>query len=226
MIRRQTGFARFAFFVHFALCCAALFASGQPLIAHAEVRVSADQGPPFRTTRDASAEKLMLMGYDPVAYFKANAAVAGDPAIQSDFMGVTWRFASADNQAEFLRNPAAYMPQFGGFCSNGINYAIPWGAGGGPDTWRIYRGKLYVFGGQSSRDQFEMDTELNLQRAHAYWKDEIAGANAVFVRYKRLVFRVPHYQSDAGLQAEWEAKRAAGTLPVMPGQPQVVPPGA
>jgi hypothetical protein len=47
----------------------------------------------------------------------------------------------------------------------------------------------------------------------------------VFVRYKRLVFRVPHYQSDAALQAEWEAKRAAGTLPVMPGQPQVVPPG-
>jgi hypothetical protein len=29
------------------------------------------------------------------------------------------------------------MPQFGGFCSNGINYAVPWGAGGGPNTWRI-----------------------------------------------------------------------------------------
>jgi hypothetical protein len=37
------------------------------------------------------------------------------------------------------------------------------------------------------------------------------------------VFRVPHYKTDAALQAEWEAKRAAGTLPVMPGGPQVVP---
>ena len=202
-------------------CCAALLASGLPLMAHAEV--SADQGPPFRTTSDVGAENLMLMGYDPVAYFKANEAVAGNPAIQSEFMGVIWRFSSADNQAEFLRSPETYMPQFGGFCSNGINYAVPWGAGGGPNTWRIYRGKLYVFGGQSSRDQFEMDTELNLQRAHAYWKNEIAGSNAVFVRYKRLVFRVPHYKSDAALQAEWEAKLAAGTLPVMPGQPQVVP---
>jgi YHS domain-containing protein len=203
------------------LCYAALLASSLPLVAHAEV--SADQGPPFRTTSDAGAENLMLMGYDPVAYFKVNEAVAGNPAIQSEFMGVTWRFSSAENQAEFLRSPETYMPQFGGFCSNGINYAVPWGAGGGPNTWRIYRGKLYVFGGQSSRDQFEMDTELNLQRAHAYWKNEIAGSNAVFVRYKRLVFRVPHYKSDAALQAEWEAKLAAGTLPVMPGQPQVVP---
>jgi hypothetical protein len=82
-----------------------------------------------------------------------------------------------------------------------------------------------VFGGQSSRDQFEMETELNLQRAHQYWDNEIAGSNALFVRYKRLIFRVPHYKSDAALQAEWESKRAAGTLPVMPGGKQVVPAG-
>ena len=43
-------------------------------------------------------------------------------------------------------------------------------------------------------------------------------------RLKRTVFsRVPHYQSDAALQAQWEAMRAAGSLPVMPGAPQVVP---
>ncbi|WP_157559351.1 YHS domain-containing (seleno)protein [Hydrogenophaga crassostreae] len=213
MNRRQTVIALAA--------CATLFAIALPSVAHAEV--SADQGPPFRTTSDASATNLMLMGYDPVAYFKVNDAVVGDPANQSDFMGVTWRFSSAENQAEFLRSPETYMPQFGGFCSNGINYAVPWGAGGGPNTWRIYRGKLYVFGGQSSRDQFEMETELNLQRAHQYWTSEIADSNPLVVRYKRLIFRVPHYKSDAALQAEWEAKRAAGSLPVMPGQPQVVP---
>lgn len=184
---------------------------------------SGDQGPPFRTTRDADASQLMLMGHDPVGYFTQNQAVVGNPAIQAEHLGVTWRFASAANKAEFLREPTKYMPQFGGFCSNGINYAVPWGAGGGPNTWRIYRGKLYVFGGQASRDQFEMDTELNLQRAHHYWKTEIVGSNPLWVRYKRMVLRVPHYQSDAALHAEWEAKRQAGTLPVMPGAPQVVP---
>ena len=206
-----------------SIASAALLLGGQTILASAAG--PADQGPPFRTMSDASADKLMLLGYDAVAYFKQNDAVAGNPAIQAEHLGVTWRFASEANKAAFLREPAKYMPQFGGFCSNGINYAVPWGAGGGPDTWRIYRGKLYVFGGQSSRDHFEMETEVNLQRAHHYWDTEIAGSNALFVRYKRLIFRVPHYKSDAALQAEWEAKRAAGTLPVMPGGKQVVPAG-
>jgi YHS domain-containing protein len=163
------------------------------------------------------------VGYDAVAYFTQNDAVKGDPAIKTEHLGVTYRFASEANKAEFLKNPDKYMPQFGGFCSNGINYAVPWGAGGGPDTWRIYHGKLYVFGGQGSRDQFEMDTELNLQRAHKYWNEEVAGSNAFLTRVKRLVFRVPHYKTDRELKEEWESRLAAKTLPVMPGAPQVVP---
>jgi YHS domain-containing protein len=165
----------------------------------------------------------MLLGYDAVAYFTDNAAVKGDPAIKLEHLGVTYRFASEAHKVEFANSPEKYMPQFGGFCANGINYAVPWGAGGGPDTWRIYRGKLYVFGGQRSRDAFEMDTERNLQLAHQYWNDEVAGSNALVERVKRLVFRVPHYKTDRALQEEWEAKLAAKTLPVMPGAPQVVP---
>jgi YHS domain-containing protein len=178
---------------------------------------------PFRTFSDGADSKLMLLGYDAVAYFTQNDAVKGDPAIKTEHLGVTYRFASEANKAEFLKNPDKYMPQFGGFCSNGINYAVPWGAGGGPNTWRIYHGKLYVFGGQGSRDQFEMDTELNLQRAHQYWNEEVAGSNALLTRIKRLVFRVPHYKTDRELKEEWEARLAAKTLPVMPGAPQVVP---
>ena len=190
--------------------------------AQAQTTNSPNAGP-FRDTPDATDAKLMLMGHDPVAYFTQNAAVKGDPAIKTDHLGMTYRFASEANKAEFLRSPGQYMPQFGGFCANGINYAVPWGAGGGPDTWRIYRGKLYVFGGQSSRDQFEMDTELNLERAHRYWNTEVAGSNAVFNRVKRLVFRVPHYKTDKALQEEYNGRLAARTLPVMPGAAQVVP---
>ena len=190
--------------------------------AQAQTYSSPNAGP-FRTISDGADDKLMLMGYDAVAYFTQNDAVKGDPAIKAEHLGVTWRFASEADKAAFLKSPEQYMPQFGGFCANGINYAVPWGAGGGPNTWRIYRGKLYVFGGQSSRDQFEMDTELNLKRAHQYWNDEVAGSNAVLERVKRLVFRVPHYKSDKALQEEWQAKLAAKTLPVMPGAPQVVP---
>ena len=178
---------------------------------------------PLRTSSDGSDDRLMLEGHDAVAYFTQGQAVRGDPAHTSRHLGVTWRFASAEHLAEFERAPLKYMPQFGGYCSNGINYAVPWGGGGGPNTWRIYRGRLYVFGGQRSRDHFEMDTELNLQRAHELWDAEVAGRNALWVRAKHLVFRVPHYRTDASLQAEWESRLAAKTLPVMPGAPQVVP---
>lgn len=197
-----------------------------PLAPDATAQPDSPNDGPFRTGTGGVETGVMLEGHDAVAYFTRNAAVRGDPNITLDFKGVVWRFANEANRAEFQRAPGKYMPQFGGFCSNGINYAIPWGGGGGENTWRIYRGKLYVFGGQKSRDHFEIDTELNLKRAHHYWNAEVAGSSAIVTRYKRLVFRVPHYKSDAALQAEWEALRAAGKLPVMPGQPQVVPAAA
>jgi len=200
--------------------------SAPPMAADAPSQPASPNDGPFRTGTGGVPPGVMLEGHDAVAYFTRNEAVRGDPAITSNLKGVTWRFASAAHKAEFERNPAKYMPQFGGFCSNGINYAVPWGGGGGPDTWRIYRGRLYVFGGQRSRDHFEMDTELNLKRAHHYWNAEVAGSNALVTRGLRLVVRVPHYKSDAALQAEWEALHAAGRLPVMPGQPQAVPAGA
>ena len=190
--------------------------------AGAQVYDSPNAGP-FRTTSDAQDSKVMLEGHDAVAYFTQNEAVKGDPAIHTERLGVVYRFVSEANKAEFLRSPQRYMPQFGGYCSNGINYAIPWGGGGGPNTWRIYRGKLYVFGGQSSRDHFELDTERNLELAHKYWTEEVADSTAIITRYKRLILRVPHYKTGKALQDEWEAKLAAKTLPVMPGAAQVVP---
>lgn len=202
-----------------ALTAVAGCASSPP----ATVSMQSPNAGPWRTSTVDGEAEVMLEGHDAVAYFTRNAAVRGDPALSLRHAGVTWRFASAENRAEFQRRPTRYMPQFGGYCSNGINYAIPWGGGGAPDTWRIYRGRLYVFGGRSSRDHFEMDTELNLKRAHHYWNTEVAGAHPLLTRWQRLVLRVPHYQSDGALKAAWEARRQAGTLPVMPGGPQVVP---
>ena len=79
------------------------------------------------------------------------------------------------------------------------------------------------FGGQSSRDDFEMDPVTNLNYAHQLWNTEVAGSNAVLQRYQRLIFRVPHYKSGAQLKAEYAAKLDSRTLPVMPGAAQVVP---
>ena len=178
---------------------------------------------PFRTTRDGADSRLMLEGHDPVAYFTKNSARRGDPAISLEHKGVTYRFVDEANRERFFKSPEQYMPQFGGFCSNGINYAIAGGGGGGPNTWRIYRGMLYVFGGRSARDHFEMDTERNIALAHKYWNEELAGIDASLSRARRMNDRVPHYRSDWSLQQEYETRLAEKTLPVMPGAEQVVP---
>jgi YHS domain-containing protein len=164
---------------------------------------------PFNSTSDGTDETLMLKGHDPVAYFVSSKHVLGSPSIKAQHDGATYRFASAENRALFLKAPDKYVPQYGGFCANGIAYGIPWG--GDPDTWAIRNGKLYIFGGAGSKKYFLMDEMRNLGLADQYWKDEIDGNSAFFRRYWRLIFRVPHYKSGAELEAEWQAKQKPGS---------------
>jgi ABC-type branched-subunit amino acid transport system substrate-binding protein len=74
----------------------------------------------------------------------------------------------------------------------------------------MINGKLYIFGGQASKDGFELDEKKNLALAESYWKDEVAGNNSFFQRWKRLIFRVPHYQSGDDLAKAIAAAKAKG----------------
>jgi YHS domain-containing protein len=158
----------------------------------------------FNTTSDGADAKLMLKGHDPVAYFTDGRHVPGSPDIKAEHEGVTYRFASTGHRDLFVKQPDKYAPQFGGFCSNGIVYAIPWG--GDPDTWTIIDGKLYIFGGEGSRRYFLMDEGKNLALANAYWVNEVKGSNPRVQTAKRLVFHVPHYKTGKELEAEWQAR--------------------
>ena len=162
---------------------------------------------PHNSVADGADGTLMLKGHDPVAYFTLGKHTLGRADIKADFDGATYRFMSDAHKAMFVKEPAKYAPQFGGFCSNGIVYGIPWG--GDADTWKIIDGKLYIFGGESSQRYFLMNEKANLALAERYWAEEIKGHNAVVQRYKRLVMRVPHYKSGKELQDEWEKRPKA-----------------
>jgi hypothetical protein len=56
-------------------------------------------------------------------------------------------------------------------------------------------GKLYLFGGQGSKDAFLLDEKANIALADKYWAEEVKGSNSFIQRTKRLILRVPHYQS-------------------------------
>jgi len=152
---------------------------------------------PVNAVADGGDERVMLAGHDVVAYWTLGRHAAGSTQFKSVYEGVTFRFMSAEHKALFDKEPAKYLPQYGGYCANGIVYGIPWG--GDADTWRIDNGRLFIFGGAGSKAAFELDVKANTALADKYWKDEVAGSNSFLQRGKRLVFRVPHYKSGEEL---------------------------
>jgi YHS domain-containing protein len=137
---------------------------------------------PVRAVAIGDDAHVLLDGHDVVAYFTLGRHALGSPQFKTLYQGVTFYFASAEHKALFDQAPSKYLPQFGGFCANGISFAIPWGGDAG------------------SRAAFELDRAGNLALAEKYWREEVAGSNSFVQRSKRLVFRVPHYKSGAELE--------------------------
>jgi len=81
-------------------------------------------------------------GYDVVAYFTIGAPTEGRAQFTAEFQGATYRFASADHRDRFAADPAAFAPQYGGYCAFGT--AMGRKFDGDPTAWRIVDGKLYL----------------------------------------------------------------------------------
>ncbi len=161
---------------------------------------------PVNAVAENAEGRLFLKGADVVAYFTQGAYAQGNPQWRSQHEGVDFRFASAEHKALFDKEPAKYLPQYGGYCANGIVYGIPWG--GDADTWKLIDGKLYIFGGQGSKDGFELDEKANIALADKYWAEEVRGSNSFIQRTKRLVFKVPHYKTGEEIAALVAAAKA------------------
>lgn len=155
---------------------------------------------PVNAVADGDDKHLMLFGHDVVSYFTEKTHRPGNPAIKTVYKDVTFRFSKPEHKALFDAAPERYIPQFGGYCTNGIVYGIPWG--GDADRWQVIDGKLYIFGGKGSHDAFLLDVPRNMSLANKYWAEEVSGSNALVQRVKRLTLRVPHYKSGEELAAE------------------------
>ena len=155
-------------------------------------------------------DRVMLKGYDVVSYFVDQTAALGKSQYKSSYKNIAFYFASADHKTLFDKAPEKYLPEFGGYCADGIAYAIPWGGDG--DTWKMIDGHLYIFGGQGSKDAFFLDEQTNVANAQRYWKTEVNGSNSFWQRLKRLVFRVPNYKTGAELAKAISEAKAQGRL--------------
>jgi YHS domain-containing protein len=85
---------------------------------------------------------VALSGYDPVAYFTDGRPVKGDARFKIAWQGAEYRFASADHLARFRATPAAFAPQYGGYCAWAVAHGYT--ASGDPMVWKIVGGRLYL----------------------------------------------------------------------------------
>ena len=128
------------------------------------------------TKVNVDSNGVILKGYDAVAYFTQGKPVKGDPAIKSTYDGATYLFASAADKAVFDKNPAKYVPQYGGFCAYGVSVGVLSDIEG-PGGF-VHDGKLYVCGDEAAGKSFRSDLKRNIAKADANWPKLVASQSA------------------------------------------------
>lgn len=121
--------------------------------------------------------RVVLRGYDPVAYFTESKPVKGDPKYSYDWDEGRYHFASARHRELFAGNPEKYAPQFGGYCTGSMSRGVR--NEGDPEGWTIKEGKLYVFGAAKFKAVAESDPEFipsRLDNARKNWQEKKLGS--------------------------------------------------
>ncbi len=96
-----------------------------------------------RYTR-VNPEGLGIDGYSPVSYFEHGRAELGSADFEHEYAGIKYRMASQAQLEQFQKNPSAYLPAHGGWCSlmlSGSGRMTP----ANPESFKVVDGKLLLF---------------------------------------------------------------------------------
>lgn len=116
-------------------------------------------------------------GYDVVAYHTDGMPMKGSADFAAMYQGVSWQFASAENQAMFKADPAKFAPAYGGWCAAGASKGkkVPTK----PDLWSIVDGQLYLNSSpKAHNDLFLAKTEEVIRKGESNWKQIFATPSA------------------------------------------------
>jgi len=86
---------------------------------------------------------IALQGYSAVSYADLGLAQKGVKEFKSTYEDVVYYFTSKEQKASFDRNPAKYLPEFGGFCAFGIYAGAKFRVD--PNKFISQNGKYYLF---------------------------------------------------------------------------------
>jgi YHS domain-containing protein len=122
---------------------------------------------PAKPLVNVDSQGVAVHGYDPVAYFAEGKAVRGDSQYQSSYGGAIYYFHSAANKDAFDKEPAKYVPQYGGYCAMAMTKGKLEDAD--PNYFVVHDGKLLLQRNEKAHMMFAQDVAGNQQKADQNW---------------------------------------------------------
>jgi thioredoxin-dependent peroxiredoxin len=92
---------------------------------------------------NVGADKLAIHGYDPVAYVAQSRALKGRKDLTAEHQGITYLFASPENQRRFLESPAKHLPAYGGWCATAMAKGEKVEVD--PSNYKVTQGRVFLF---------------------------------------------------------------------------------
>ncbi|MDP5220647.1 YHS domain-containing (seleno)protein [Ruegeria sp. 2205SS24-7] len=117
----------------------------------------------------AAGAPLGLHGVDPVEFIATANPVEGSAAFTAVHDDVAYYFTSEANMKAFEANPAAFLPQNGGYCTFGVSVGKKFD--GDPEFHAVIEDKLYVFLNRAIFDEFNKDRAGTISKAENQWQD-------------------------------------------------------
>ncbi len=152
----------------FVIRCAAFLLAAFTTLAHAAEPVSTGW-----------VNGAAIGGKDTVSYFSADVkashqVVEGNSTFTVQYLGAPWRFASKASADRFAANPAAYVPQYNGHCSNALTQGEGLISTNG-SVWEFFGDKLHLFYAERGRQRWLTgDWQAFRQQADKAWQDILA----------------------------------------------------
>lgn len=141
----------------------------EPAAAEAETNtltvIEAEKRPVFLGNEGGN---IAVSGYDVTSYFTGEGVpVQGTEEYSVQYGDAIYHFASAENKAQFVADPAAFVPQYGGYCA----WAMSNGrlAPGDATLYKIENGKLYLNYNKEVQANWLKDIPGFLEKSEAAW---------------------------------------------------------
>jgi YHS domain-containing protein len=148
---------------------------GISALAPSSVVVRGQSSAQSKTPVNVDAQGVGAHGYDPVAFFTEGKAVRGEPQWQSAYGGATYYFQSSADRDLFDKEPAKYVPQYGGYCAMALTMGKLEDAD--PNYFLVHEDKLLLQRNEKAHMMFSKDPAGNHRKADENWAKLQQSAN-------------------------------------------------